>query len=227
VREIVFDTETTGLSYQQGHKVIEIGALELINRMPTGRNYHQFINPERDIDESAIRIHGIDNDRVANEPTFKEIAEDFLEFIADSPLIAHNATFDIGFLNYELTQVGYSELTNEVVDTLVMARKQFPGARASLDSLCQRFEIDLSSRTFHGALLDSELLADVYLELTGGRQPDMVGKLQSLDAANNNNGNKLSMPSGKEKREPRAFPASEEELSLHKEFISKIENSLW
>lgn len=228
LREIVFDTETTGLSPRDGHKVIEIGALELINRMPTGNNYHQYINPERAIDQSAIRVHGITNESVAGEPVFKEIADAFLEFIGDSPLIAHNASFDMGFLNHELNEIGYPALANEVIDTLAIARRQFPGARVSLDSLCQRFEVDLSSRTLHGALLDSQLLADVYLELTGGRQPDMMGSIQATNLnQQKQQTHKLELPTNKPQREPRPFPASEEELAAHQAFISKIDKAIW
>lgn len=227
MREIVFDTETTGLSYKDGHKVIEIGALELINRMPTGKSYHQYINPEREIEQSAIRIHGITNESVEHEPRFEEIADEFLEFIANDALVAHNASFDMGFLNHELKHIGYPELTNKVVDTLVIARKQFPGARVSLDSLCQRFDVDSTARTFHGALLDSELLADVYLELTGGRQPDMMKTVQSSTMNQSTDTTTLQMPTNKQKRKPRSFPASEEEVVIHQGFIRDIENNIW
>jgi DNA polymerase-3 subunit epsilon len=227
IREIVFDTETTGLSFKDGHKVIEIGALELINRMPTGVSYHQYINPEREIEQSAIRIHGITNESVEHEPRFAEIADDFLEFIAGSALVAHNAPFDMGFLNHELKHIGYPELTNKVIDTLIIARKQFPGARVSLDSLCQRFDVDSTARTFHGALLDSELLADVYLELTGGRQPDMMGVNKFATTNQSSDTTTLQMPTNKEKREPRPFPATEEEIVAHQDFIRNIEHNIW
>lgn len=226
MREIVFDTETTGISPKDGHRIIEIGALEIINNMPTGVTYRQFINPERKIDAGAMRVHGITDEQVATEPTFAEIVDEWLEFIQDSPLVAHNASFDINFLNHELSLIDYPPLTNKVVDTLAIARKKFPGARVSLDSLCQRFDIDLSGRNFHGALLDSELLADVYLELTGGRQPDMMGNIQN-NTNKTTNEVKLKLPTNKVKYEARSFPASEEEIVAHREFIKDIENSIW
>ncbi|WP_417250094.1 DNA polymerase III subunit epsilon [Celeribacter sp.] len=188
MREIVMDTETTGFEPEQGDRLVEIGAIELLNHMPTGRTYHQYINPQRDMPDGAFSIHGIGPDllvppRPAKEgevllkdkPLFKEVAQDFIDFIGDAKLVIHNAAFDMKFLNAELKWLGMQQLQWErAIDTLAIARKKFPGSPASLDALCRRFGIDNSSRQLHGALLDSEILAEVYLELIGGRQPDLV-----------------------------------------------------
>ena len=170
MREIVLDTETTGLSPSEGHRVVEIGCVELINHVPTGRHWHQYFNPERSMPEEAQRIHGLDDAFLADKPLFSAEAESFLEFVAEDTLVIHNASFDIGFLNAELERVGRPALANGVIDTVRLARDVNPGARASLDALCKLYGIDNSKRTLHGALLDSEILADVYLELIGGRQ---------------------------------------------------------
>jgi len=169
-REIVLDTETTGLSPATGDRLVEIGGVELINHIPTGRTFHVYINPERDMPEEAYRVHGLSNEFLADKPVFAAIAEDLVDFLDDATLVIHNAAFDIGFLNAELEKVGRPALTNEVIDTVALARQINPGARASLDALCKLYGIDNSRRTLHGALLDSEILADVYLELIGGRQ---------------------------------------------------------
>ena len=170
MREIVFDTETTGFDPSDGHKIIEIGAVELDNHLPTGRTYHQYINPERDVPLEAVNVHGLTEEFLKDYPLFSEVVDGFLEFVGDATLVAHNATFDMNFINYQLKHGGFPVLKNKVIDTLVMARTKFPGAPATLDALCRRYEIDNSNRTLHGALLDSELLAEVYLELIGGRQ---------------------------------------------------------
>jgi DNA polymerase-3 subunit epsilon len=177
VREIVLDTETTGLEPDQGHRVIEIGCVELKNRRPTGRSFQQYINPEREIPEEAFRISKISNDMVRDKPVFANVVAPFLDFIGDAPLVIHNAAFDIKFLNAELKRLDHAPIPIErAVDTLLIARKRFPGAQASLDALCRRFDIALDDREAqgHGALLDCELLAKVYLELTGGRQPGLA-----------------------------------------------------
>lgn len=222
MREIVLDTETTGFNPEDGHKIVEIGAIEVINRLPTGRSYHQYINPEREIDASAIRVHGITNEKVAGMPIFSDIAQDFLDFIADDPIVAHNAQFDVRFLNHELNLADFDTMPNEVVDTLFMAREQFPGSQVSLDALCRRFEVDLSDRTFHGALLDAQLLAAVYLELTGGQQP-----ILSLDDDNDDDSVDSSKYKKTQARAPRGFSASAEELAAHQAFIDKIQGNLW
>lgn len=170
-REIVLDTETTGIDPRQGHRMIEIGCIEIEDLMPTGRTFHRFINPERLIDPDAIRVHGITDEKVRDAPVFRLIAEELLEFCADAPLIAHNAAFDRGFINHELGLCGHPELhESRWVDTLRLAQTRFPGMANSLDALCRRFKISLVERTLHGALIDARLLADVYLELKGGRE---------------------------------------------------------
>ena len=172
MREIIFDTETTGLSPEQGDRIIEIGAIEMINRFPTGKTYHQYLHPgDRAIHPDAQNVHGISIEDLADKPSFEDVVDDFLEFFGEGQLIAHNAKFDMGFINAELKRVKQPVIENDrVIDTLVIARRKYPGARNSLDALCDRFGISNSHRTLHGALLDSELLADVYIELTGGRQ---------------------------------------------------------
>lgn len=176
MREIVLDTETTGFEPSEGHRIVEIGAIELVNHMPTGRSFHEYINPDRAMPKDAFEVHGLGDDFLRDKPRFAAVAPRFLEFIgADARLVIHNAAFDIKFLNAELGWAGHPALGAErVLDTLALARRKFPGAPASLDALCRRFAIDNSARDRHGALLDSELLAEVYLELVGGRQPDFA-----------------------------------------------------
>ncbi|HEY4199409.1 MAG TPA: DNA polymerase III subunit epsilon [Devosiaceae bacterium] len=169
-REIVLDTETTGLSPATGDRVVEIGCVELINHIPTGRHHHIYINPLRPMPEEAFRVHGLSDEFLSDKPVFGDVAEKFLDFIGDATLIIHNAPFDMGFLNAELEKLKRPSLTNGVIDTVMLARKVHPGARVSLDALCKHYGIDNSKRTLHGALLDSEILAEVYLELLGGRQ---------------------------------------------------------
>jgi DNA polymerase-3 subunit epsilon len=169
MREIVFDTETTGFGAED-HRVIELGCLELVNRLPTGKTFHTYLNPERPIDFGAQKVHGITDAKVKDAPKFKDIAHIWLEFIGDAPLVAHNAEFDFGFMNAELGRLGLPPLANPMVDTLVIAKKKLPGQRHNLDSLCRFFGVDNSERNFHGALLDAQLLAEVYVELLGGLQ---------------------------------------------------------
>ena len=174
MREIVLDTETTGLKPEEGHRIIEIGALEMVNHVPTGKTLHLYINPERDIEADAIAIHGITNEKVANEPVFADIADQFLTFIGTSKMVIHNARFDMGFINAELERLGRPPLPlDQAIDTLDMARRRFPGGQASLDALCRKFNIDNSHRELHGAMIDTDLLADVYIELIGGKQPGL------------------------------------------------------
>ena len=181
MREIVLDTETTGISPRDGHRIVEIGALELMHHLPTGRRLHLYINPERDIDEGAIAVHGITSDFLADKPIFADVAEEFLAFIGSDPLVIHNASFDMAFINAELARIDRPVLEiGQSIDTLAIARKKFPGAQANLDALCRRFEIDNTHRDLHGALLDADLLARVYIELLGGRQPGLL-----LDADQN------------------------------------------
>lgn len=223
MREIVFDTETTGVSVQQGHRVIEIGAVEIVNKLATGNTFQMFLNPEREIDAGAMRVHGITNEQVADAPFFREVADEFLNFIQDSPLVAHNAQFDMTFMNYELELCGRPPLTNEVVDTLVIARKNLPGGRHSLDALCRRFDIDLSVRTYHGALLDAQLLADVYLELMGGMQGKFGLDIQQKKTDNTTPELQVNtlLSSLNVQR------ANKAEQEAHAAFIAKIENALW
>jgi DNA polymerase-3 subunit epsilon len=175
MREIVLDTETTGFDPEQGDRIVEIGAVELMNHLPTGRTYHQYINPQRTMPEDAFKVHGLSDAFLADKPLFKDIASAFLAFVGDARLVIHNAAFDMKFINAELGWLSMPAIPfDRATDTLMIARRRFPGSPASLDALCRRFGIDNSSRTLHGALLDSEILAEVYLELVGGRQPDLV-----------------------------------------------------
>lgn len=177
-REIVLDTETTGLSPQTGDRLVEIGCVELINHLPTGKHFHKYVNPQRDVPEEAFRVHGLSAAFLADKPLFADVVGEFLEFIGDATLVIHNAPFDMGFLNHELERIKRAKLANTVIDTVMVARKVHPGSRVSLDALCKTYGIDNSKRTLHGALLDSEILAEVYLELIGGRQ---VGFALSTD----------------------------------------------
>ena len=174
MREIVFDTETTGLDPKTGDRLVEIGCVEILNRFPTGKSYHVYLNPQRSMPREAFDVHGLSEEFLADKPLFDDVADAFLAFVGDAVLVAHNASFDMGFINFELKRSGRPSIGNErVIDTLVLARRKFPGAAASLDALCSRFGIDRSRRVKHGALLDAELLAEVYLELNGGRQADL------------------------------------------------------
>ncbi|OHV11891.1 DNA polymerase III subunit epsilon [Kushneria phosphatilytica] len=190
MRQIVLDTETTGIEVQEGHRLIEIGGVELVNRRLTGRHYHQYINPERAIDAEAIDVHGITNERVANEPVFADIADEFWEFIAGAELIIHNAPFDVGFIDHELAQLNTTRGQPvlgpvaeycSVLDTLKLARERHPGQRNSLDALCKRYDVDNGRRELHGALLDAEILADVYLAMTGGQTSLVLGSRNSRE----------------------------------------------
>lgn len=174
IREIVLDTETTGLSHADGDRLVEIGCVELINHIPSGKTYHVYINPERDMPEEAFRVHGLSEEFLSDKPVFKTLAEEFRSFVDGARLIIHNASFDMGFLNAELGWAGLPTLDNDVIDTVMLARRKHPGARVSLDALCKHYGIDNSRRTLHGALLDSEILAEVYLELIGGKQVSLA-----------------------------------------------------
>ncbi len=226
--EIVLDTETTGMDPYDGHRLIEIGCVELHNHLPTGRTLQLYVNPERDIPADATAVHGITEEFVADKPIFSQVYSDFIDFIGDNKIIIHNAEFDMKFLNWELKNVGHAGLKwSRVIDTLAMARKKYPGSPASLDALCRRFEIDNTARTYHGALLDSELLAEVYLELIGGRQhamSDMVDKSgRSGGASSNGHLRNKDTP----RREPRPHKASDEELAAHKELLGQLDDALW
>lgn len=223
MREIALDTETTGLDPESGHRMVEIGCVEMWGRVRSGKVFHSYINPERDMPPDAERIHGLSAEFLSDKPVFSQVVADFLEFVGDAPLVIHNATFDMKFLNYELKSLGFKALSNErVVDTLLLARRKFPGAPANLDALCRRFNIDLSARTKHGALLDAELLADVYLELMGGRQAAM-----SLDAAPESAEKTVEADSAPLEIALRVFSASEAEKAAHREFLQKLKNPIW
>ena len=227
MREICFDTETTGLDPKNGDKVTEIGCVEIIDRKITGNTYRQIINPGRKNSEESIQITGLTDEILKDKPFFSEIAEGFLEFISDSQLIAHNATFDINFLNYELGLLGLNSLKNSVVDSLTLAKIKFPGKKNNLDILCERFAIDNSNRTKHGALLDAELLAEVYLKLTEEEQASFfTPKSEAKDSLGIEN--LLKTAKGKNKLNARIFEKNLEEEEKHKLFIEKsIKNSLW
>ena len=220
MREIVLDTETTGLDPAMGHRVVEIGCIELFNHVPTGKHYHVYVNPERDMPVEAFAVHGLSDDFLAGQPLFTDVAEAFLAFIGDAPLIAHNADFDFRFVNAELVRCGHPIVAAaRAIDTVGMARAKFPGAPASLDALCKRFMIDNAARSLHGALLDAQLLAEVYLELIGGRQPDLA--LAAIAASDD--GVVVEVVH----RVPRPHTASETELAAHAEFLKKITNPIW
>ncbi len=228
LREIVFDTETTGLSPETGDRLVEIGAVELINHIPTGRTYHQYINPERSVPEEVVAVHGLTEEFLKDYPVFADVAAAFIEFVGDDGiLVAHNASFDIKFINFELKKLGYPEYEwDRVVDTLEIARKKFPGAKNNLDALCKRFNIDNSHRTKHGALLDAELLADVYLELLGGAEPSMLLKTEEEKSVQSTGG--FVFAAEKKMRPLRVFAITPEEEAEHQEFLkSKLKNALW
>lgn len=221
MREIVLDTETTGLDPSAGHRVVELGCVELFNTVATGKTFHVYLNPEMVMPAGAQEVHGLSDEFLADKPLFAEQADAFLEFIGDAQIVAHNATFDIGFLNAELARLGKPKLANSYIDTVTMARRKFPGQRASLDALCDKFGIDNSSRTKHGALLDAELLAEVYLELNGGRQRglDLAPELAARAG--------LTVVGTVEVRPARPHAASAEELAAHAAFLAKLKDPLW
>lgn len=224
MRELVLDTETTGFDPEQGDRIVEIGAVELINQMPTGRTYHQYINPERAMPQEAFEVHGLGDDFLRDKPVFKQIAQEFLDFVQGDKLVIHNAAFDMKFLNAELGWLNLPKLPwEQAIDTLAIARKRFPGSPASLDALCRRFNIDNSNRTLHGALLDSEILAEVYLELVGGRQPGLV-------LARSGSGATGGGDDWRPSQRPNALPPriTEEEAKAHAAFVEKLgEDALW
>lgn len=225
MREIVFDTETTGLDPKTGDRVVEIGCIELVNRVPTGRTFHTYFNPDRTMPIEAERVHGLGDAFLADKPRFHESVLDLLEFLADSPLVAHNAQFDFGFLNFELDACGHPDISLErMIDTLAIARRRHPGAKHSLDALCTRYGIDRSHRVRHGALLDAELLAQVYVELTGGLQIGLELAAERVETLVEVSG---FVPARREFRPPRPHAASESELARHKAFVGTFESSLW
>lgn len=219
MREIVFDTETTGLDPAEGHRVVEIGCVELVNRIPTGQTFHAYLNPDREVPRAAYEIHGLGADFLKTQPRFPDIVEEFLSFVREAVLVAHNAPFDVRFINAELAMIGVDPLNGDsIVDTLALARRKCPGPQHTLDALCRRFGIDNSSRTTHGALLDSELLAEVYLELCGGRQA-------MFDLA-------VNAGTGPAKRArriepPRPHNPSDAEITAHRDFLQSIPDAIW
>lgn len=225
MREIVLDTETTGFDPESGDRIVEIGAVELVGHVATGRTYHQYINPDRAMPEEAFKVHGLGDDFLRDKPKFAAVGRAFLDFIGDAKLVIHNASFDMKFLNAELKWMGLPQLPfDRAIDTLEIARKKFPGSPASLDALCRRYSIDNSARTLHGALLDSEILAEVYLELIGGRQPDF-----GLVLASGVDGNSETGP-WKPRPRPRPLPAriTEKEAAAHADFVASLgDSTLW
>lgn len=225
MREIVLDTETTGFDPQSGDRIVEIGAVELFNHVSTGKTYHQYINPERGMPQEAFEVHGLGDDFLRDKPKFAAIGQAFLDFVGDSKLIIHNAAFDMKFLNAELGWIGLPQLPwEQAIDTLAIARKRYPGSPASLDALCRRFNIDNSSRTLHGALLDSEILAEVYLEMIGGRQPDFA-----LSTSNTKTGGVAAESWRPTQRStPLASRVTANEQTEHDKFVENLgDASLW
>lgn len=227
MRELVLDTETTGFDPEQGDRIVEIGIVELLNKMPTGRTYHQYINPERAMPQEAFEVHGLGDDFLREKPVFKAIAQEFRDFVGGDKMVIHNASFDMKFMNAELKWVGLPVFPmDQALDTLMIARKKFPGSPASLDALCRRFGIDNSNRTLHGALLDSEILAEVYLELVGGRQPGLTFSMLDGGGAQSGGSDADWRPA------PRPSPLpprlTEAEAKAHQAFVEKLgEDALW
>ena len=225
-REIVLDTETTGLSPNSGDRLVEIGCVELTNHIPSGRNYHVYCNPQRSMPEEAFRVHGLSEEFLADKPLFAAVVDDFLEFIGDARLVIHNAPFDMGFLNAELAKAGRKPLSNDVLDTVMLARQKHPGARVSLDAMCKHYGIDNSRRTLHGALLDSEILAEVYLELLGGKQVSLalIAETSTVSGADAIAARTVAQ------RRPVALPPriTESELAAHEKLVATLgADSLW
>ena len=221
MREVVLDTETTGLDPEAGHRLVEVAGLELVNHVATGRHFQQYVNPERDMPEEAFRVHGLSEEFLAGFPVFPEVAQTVLDFLGDARLVIHNADFDLKFLNAELDRAGLDRLSAErATDTVALARRRFPGAQVSLDALCRRFEIDNSARSLHGALLDCELLAEVYLELCGGRQP-------GFDLASDAGTVSPSAAVQRPVRPPRPHAPNADELAVHEAFIAGMKSPIW
>ncbi|MGC1270518.1 MAG: DNA polymerase III subunit epsilon [Croceibacterium sp.] len=225
MREIVFDTETTGIDPASGDRMVEIGCIELVNRVPTGKNYHAYFNPERSMPMEAERVHGLGDAFLADKPLFREHALELLDFLGDAPLVAHNAQFDFGFLNRELDICGHPAVgLDRMIDTLAIARRRHPGAKHSLDALCSRYGVDRSHRVLHGALLDAELLAQVYVELSGGRQ---IGLGLAVETSTTVVEVRTFVPRQRAFRAPRPHCASADELSRHQAFLASLETPIW
>ncbi len=227
MREIVFDTETTGLDPKSGDRMVEIGCVEIVNKVPTGATYHCYYNPERDMPVEAERVHGLSAKFLAGQSLFRDRLDELLEFLADSPLVAHNAGFDFGFVDAELVLCNRDRLDRaRMIDTVALAKKKHPGAKLSLDALCTRYGIDRSHRVKHGALLDAELLAQVYVELTGGRQIGLALAADQAVLVGEAQSSARPVTRGP-RREPRPHSASEAELAAHRSFLKSIEAPLW
>jgi DNA polymerase-3 subunit epsilon len=225
MREIILDTETTGLNPKGGDRIVEIGCVELMNHVPTGRTFHCYINPERDMPAEAERVHGLSSAFLADKPVFAAIADEFVAFVDSAPLVAHNAGFDLAFVNAEFTRLGRAIFpTDRSIDTVELARRKFPGAQASLDALCRRFQIDTTRRTKHGALLDAELLAQVYLELVGGREP---GLSLTVAATTSEITVVRAAATSIVVRPPRTHAPTVAELESHAAFLARIKNPIW
>lgn len=217
-RQIILDTETTGIGTEQGHRVIEIGCVELINRKLTGKHYHVYLNPQRQVDEGAFRVHGISSEFLQDKPLFSDIVSEFLQFVGGSELIIHNAPFDVGFLNSELKHVKWKKKIEEycdIFDTLILAREKHPGQRNSLDALCKRYDVDNSNRQLHGALLDAEILAFVYLAMTGGQ----TSLFSEVESTSNHSKNKVQEIATLNLLNPVILKASVDELAQHQDFV--------
>ncbi|MXP10837.1 DNA polymerase III subunit epsilon [Pseudoblastomonas halimionae] len=227
MREIVFDTETTGLDPKTGDRMVEIGCVEMVNKVATGATWHGYFNPERDMPEEAERVHGLSATFLSDKPLFRDRIDELLEFLGDAPLVAHNAGFDMGFLDCEMGLCGFEPIPrSRMVDTIAIARKKHPGAKLSLDALCTRYGIDRSHRVKHGALLDAELLAQVYVELTGGRQIGLELAAEQTIETQVTAETHRPAPRGP-RREPRPHHASEHELAAHKAFVETLNSPLW
>ena len=230
MREVIFDTETTGLDPKTGDRMVEIGCVEMIGRVETGRSYHAYYNPERDMPAAAEAVHGLSSVFLSGKPLFADTFGELIEFLGDAPLVAHNASFDFGFLNSELVRIGRETISmDRMVDTVAIARKKHPGAKLSLDALCSRYGVDRSHRVKHGALLDAELLAQVYVELTGGRQIGLELAADSVPAGTAATQIVSSTPKTptRPRREPRPHGATPDELTRHSQFIAGIEGAVW
>ena len=219
MREVALDTETTGINPGSGHRIVDIGCVELVNHVATGRTFQRYVNPERDMPEEAFGVHGLSAEFLAGHPVFARVVDDLLEFLGESPLVIHNAGFDLAFLNAELARLDRPPLPpDRAIDTVHLARRKFPGAQASLDALCRRFQIDLSDRTLHGALKDARLLADVYLELIGGRQPGLA--LAAAGAGTAGTGERPARP-------PRPHAPTPGEDAAHAKFLGDLDMPIW
>jgi len=228
LREIVLDTETTGLSPNNGDRIVEIGCVELINHIPSGKNYHCYLNPERDMPKEAFNVHGLSEEFLSDKPLFLAQVEEFLEFIQDSTLIIHNAPFDLGFLNAELKKTNKEKISNQIIDTVQLARKVHPGARVSLDALCKHYDIDNSRRELHGALLDSEILSEVYLELIGGRQVGLALGIREKNGGANSQNPLQSQSKAKPRETPLEPAINEIEKKAHAKLLEQLgKNAVW